>query len=220
MISPQWLSKLRWLWLCVPWQVVCELISWKVPTLCLDSSIVSPLRLCLVKDVSVFRSNLPPALLAEWPGSFKSHCSDTGVEWTPNKSQHTNLTLEKKILLPLLPRFRLATFWSWVRHSTNKLFRIQPNITHAVKTTTTTTTKNCAFKHVKTTEILKSFCPLQHLNTDDQMSGMLHGWERNKSDMCWTIYRCEITTFFSDPRSTFIFSHWGSLCACLPKQLK
>ena len=24
------------------------------------------------------------------------HCSNTGVEWTPNKSQHTKLTLEKK----------------------------------------------------------------------------------------------------------------------------
>ena len=37
------------------------------------------------------------------------------MEWTPNKSQHTKLTLEKKILSPLLPGFELATFRSRVR---------------------------------------------------------------------------------------------------------
>ena len=36
-----------------------------VPTLCLDSSIVSPLRLRWVKGVCMFRCNLPAALLAE-----------------------------------------------------------------------------------------------------------------------------------------------------------
>ena len=40
-----------------------------------------------------------------------------GVERTPNKSQHTKLILEKKILSPLLPGFDLATFRSRVRHS-------------------------------------------------------------------------------------------------------
>ena len=35
-----------------------------------------------------------------------------GVEGTPNKSQHTKLTLEKKILLLLLPGFELTTFQS------------------------------------------------------------------------------------------------------------
>ena len=34
------------------------------------------------------------------------------MERTPNKSQHTKLTLDKKFLLPLLPRFELATFLS------------------------------------------------------------------------------------------------------------
>ena len=43
-----------------------------------------------------FRCNLPPALLAEWLGSFTFHCGNTGVEWIPNKSQHGKLTLEKK----------------------------------------------------------------------------------------------------------------------------
>ena len=40
-----------------------------------------------------------------------------GVERTPNRSQHTKLILEKKILLLLLPGFELAIFQSQVRHS-------------------------------------------------------------------------------------------------------
>ena len=43
------------------------------------------------------------------------HCDNTGVERTPNKSQHTKLTPEKKILPRLLPKFELATFRSRVR---------------------------------------------------------------------------------------------------------
>ena len=39
------------------------------------------------------------------------------MERTPNKSQHTKLTLEKKILPPLLPGFELATFRSRVGRS-------------------------------------------------------------------------------------------------------
>ena len=78
--------------------------------------LVTPCRHYWVKGVFVFWCNLPPVLLAEWPGSFTCHCGNTGVEWTPNKSQHTKLTLERKILLPLLPGFILPT-WSRVRHS-------------------------------------------------------------------------------------------------------
>ena len=108
-MSPQWLSELRWLWPNVLWQFACELVSILVPTLCPDSSKVSPLWLCLAEGVCALRCNLPPALLAEWPGSFTCHCSDTGVERVPDRSQHTKLTLEKKILLPLLLGFELAT---------------------------------------------------------------------------------------------------------------
>ena len=86
-------------------------------TICTDSGRVSPLRLRWVSDVCGFRCNLPPALLAEWPGCFTCHCGNTGVEQTPTKSQHTKLTLEKKILQPLLPGFELATFPSRVRRS-------------------------------------------------------------------------------------------------------
>ena len=80
----------------------------------MDSSIVSPLWLHWVKGVCLFRCNLSPALLAEWPGSFTCHCGYTEVTRTPNKSLRTKLTLEKNILLPLLPGFKLATFWSQV----------------------------------------------------------------------------------------------------------
>ena len=52
------------------------------------------------------------------------HCGNTGVEQTPSKSQHTKLTLEKKVLLPLLPGFELTTFWPRVWCFTDKLFSI------------------------------------------------------------------------------------------------
>ena len=44
-----------------------------------------------------------------------------GWEWTPNKTQQKKSTLEKKILLPLLPGLELTTFQSWAQCSTNKL---------------------------------------------------------------------------------------------------
>ena len=44
-----------------------------------------------------------------------------GVERTPTKGQRTKLTLEKKILPPLLDGFELATFRSRVRTLTNTL---------------------------------------------------------------------------------------------------
>ena len=97
--------------------MACELVFRQVQTLCLDSSTASPLQLCWVKGVCVFRCNLPPALLAERLGFFTCHYSNTGVERTMNKSQHIKLTLEKKILLPLLPGFELTTFQSQVQFS-------------------------------------------------------------------------------------------------------
>ena len=58
-------------------------------TLCLDSGIHSPLWLRWVKGVCVSRCNLPPALLAEWPGSFtrqnkeSAHAVNSGEENSP-----------------------------------------------------------------------------------------------------------------------------------------
>ena len=50
-------------------------------------------------------------------GLLRATVVTRGVERTPKKSQHTKLTLEKKILPPLLPGFELATFRSRVRRS-------------------------------------------------------------------------------------------------------
>ena len=58
---------------------------------------LSPHRHHWVRGVCMFRCSRPPALLAEWPEPFTCHCSNTGVEWAPNKSQHKKLALEKKI---------------------------------------------------------------------------------------------------------------------------
>ena len=60
---------------------------------------------------------LPPTLLAEWLGSFMCNCGNMGVERTLNISQHTKLTLEKKILSVLLLGFELTTFGSGVWRS-------------------------------------------------------------------------------------------------------
>ena len=78
---------------------------------------VSPLQLHWVKGVCMFKCNLPPALLSEWPEPFTCHSGNKGVERTPNNSQHKKLTLEKKIVPPLLPGFEFATFPSRVQRS-------------------------------------------------------------------------------------------------------
>ena len=60
-------------------------------------------------------------------GLLHAIAGNTGVEQTPNKNQHTKLILEKKILPPLLPGFKVATFRSGVRCSTtNKLSWLPP----------------------------------------------------------------------------------------------
>ena len=52
------------------------------------------------------------------------HCGSTGVERTPNKSKHTKLTLEKKILPPLLPVSNSQPFGHVSGALTNKLSRL------------------------------------------------------------------------------------------------
>ena len=46
----------------------------------------------------MFSCNLPPALVAEWPGSFMCHCSNMGLKGYQSKSQHRKLIQEKEIL--------------------------------------------------------------------------------------------------------------------------
>ena len=55
-------------------------------------------------------------------------CGNTEVERTPNESQHTKLTVKKKILPPLLLGLELATFGSRVRRFPNKLSRLPVKI--------------------------------------------------------------------------------------------
>ena len=50
-------------------------------------------------------------------GLLRGNAETRGVDRTPNKSQHTKLALEKKILPPLQPGFELATFRSRVQYS-------------------------------------------------------------------------------------------------------
>ena len=73
--------------------------------LCRDS-MVRPIRLRCVEGVYMFRCNLPPALLAKWPGSLTCYCGDTSAERAPKKSQHRKFTQEKKIFPP-------AQVWSY-----------------------------------------------------------------------------------------------------------
>ena len=65
----------------------------------------------------MFRCNLPPALLAEWQNDLGLLRATVvklggggGGERTLNKSQHTKMTLAKKIIPPLQLGFKLATF--------------------------------------------------------------------------------------------------------------
>ena len=86
---------------------------------CLDSDIVSPIQLWWVNGVCMLRCNLPPALLAEWPGSFTCHCSNGGGGnrhgirvstqswlWRTEFSYHSCLL-----------NFKLTTFWSRVQQA-------------------------------------------------------------------------------------------------------
>ena len=55
------------------------------------------------------------------------HGGGTEVERTPNKSQHTKLTLDEKILPPLLPGYEVATFRSRVRRSNQQAIPAPPS---------------------------------------------------------------------------------------------
>ena len=140
-ISPQWISKLRPLWLSVFWSIVCELIfpdrfphyNWTAKS--------AHLHFVGSRSASVFKCNLPPALLAEWMESSICHCGNT--EWNGRKSQHRKLTLENKILLPLKnihggktdSRWSCTSFW-W----TDIVIVIIPQFRYPCRPTNTDTT--------------------------------------------------------------------------------
>ena len=62
---------------------------------------------------SSFSCNMPPALLAEWPGSFTCYCGNMGVEWILKWVITKHWPWWRKFLLFLLG-LEPTTFWSWV----------------------------------------------------------------------------------------------------------
>ena len=115
-ISPQWLSKLRWVWPSVSWWVASGFVA-LIGSHTMPGQHSQP-TLTVFSEVCMY--NLPPALLSEWPGSFTCYCSNMG--WNRHQIKiSTQFTLEKKTLPPLLPGLKLTTFWSRVWHSANKV---------------------------------------------------------------------------------------------------
>ena len=65
--------------------------------------------------------NLPPVLLAEWLIFLRATAITRVWNGYRNESQHRKLTPEKKILPPLVPGLKPATFRSRVQRSTAEL---------------------------------------------------------------------------------------------------
>ena len=117
---------------------------------------------------------LPPALLAEWLGS----CTFLHVTVVPppgergdggwNKSQHTKLTLEQKILLPLLLGFKLQPFDHESGALNNKLISLAAFIWH------------CPFVSVP---LALSICLLVFLSLNPKVHPVL-----DEEAACTTIY--------------------------------
>ena len=68
----------------VAWLVPCEMLPFR-REFCVHHSSMHQVTASLHskphrQGVCVFSRNLPPALLAEWLGSFRCYCGDTGVE--------------------------------------------------------------------------------------------------------------------------------------------
>ena len=111
MILPEWLA-LKCILECPPKCGVLTALAWLVPheTAAVSARSVYTIHPCTMSfhaklhrwDACVFSCNLPPALLAEWPGSFTCYyCGNTGVEMIRNTSKHRKLTPEKKSIPPL-----------------------------------------------------------------------------------------------------------------------
>ena len=84
-ISLQRLSKLRRLWLNVPWQVACELVFRIGSHTVRGQRHSQPTPSSL--DVCVARCNFQPALWAEWQGSFTCHCTAVTRVWNGQRKR-------------------------------------------------------------------------------------------------------------------------------------
>ena len=101
--------------------IACELVSWWVPTLCLNSDIVGPLWLRWVRKDACLGVTRHLFFWQNKRSLFRATAVTRGWNGHRIKSQHTKLTLERKILPSFLPGFELATFRSWVRRSNQQL---------------------------------------------------------------------------------------------------
>ena len=144
-----------------------------------------PTLTLLGQGCNVLRCNLPAALWAKWLVSFMCHC---------DKSQHTKLTLEKKVLPLLLPGFELATFWSGVWRFTKRLSQPPCETVGLVKLSSFLTHMSAELQTERLTVISSSFVP-----------------QVNVSVMC-----------FMEPislKNRQQFSTMECLCACQKKNL-
>ena len=121
MILHEWPSFYR-VFLSIHRSGVLTALTWPVPyeTAAVSARSVYTIQPCTMSlhakprasCTCVFSCNLPPALLAEWPGSFTCYRGNTGWNGDRSKSQHRKLTLAKKILPPLLQGLEPGTFQS------------------------------------------------------------------------------------------------------------
>ena len=117
---------------------------WWIPTLCLGST-ASLIWLHRV-NMCMFTCNRQHAFLAEWPGHFACYCGYTGLEWELKKSQHKNLTLEKKIWDQIRDQTCNFAKVSW--HATSELYS-SPELTDHDQNGRTVQTIPISFSHHK-----------------------------------------------------------------------
>ena len=134
------------------------------------------------------------------------HCGNTGVERTPNTSQHTKLTLEKKILPPLLPGFKLTTFQSRVLRSyqqaiaAHKLWQLSK------------------VKHFLNAHARKQFCPAHIQSFIDYASTLWDSASANTLEPLSSIHRRALKSILL--KSTTLTAHDYKSLDILPLKSK
>ena len=110
------------------------------------------------------------------------HCGNMGVEQTPNKGQHTNLTL------PLLLGLELATFWSQIQCSFNKLswlLRLTATPSSLFHTASSSNTLNTPYAPIRTNTY--NLLPICHKTVEQSPTQSILGWHPHslQSCLCW-----------------------------------
>ena len=151
------------------------------------------------------------------------------MERTPNKSQHTQLTVEKKILPPLLPGFELAAFLSRVRRSNQQATPIVVRGTlrhdifyaHTYMYSFFLQSQRCVYStpvlpqwHVKDPgHSAKSACGRLHLNTHSPLT------QQSRSGLTTPLCRHSVGTYqetssHATRKGTLCHSRLSSLSLC------